>query len=428
MAFVFFTLRLLDLIGHGFPLRELIVSLMLVQLVVCPIIIYNYFDNEVMYAMELDESVYINFVIVFVAAFIFGLFFKLPQKNNKTIKEIVNEINECKIENSKIGLALTVIGFLALFLTKYVPPSLSFLLYLLGHLRFIGVFYLLFSNNSFKLGWLLLVFGIFAYETVGSGIFINLFTWTLLLFLILGFRYHFSLITKTGIFVLGVFLAFFIQSFKTEYREIIWSDPNPIYEQKYKSKQDAFVGKATEKVQESDELYEYSNLNRFISRLNQGMILTKVLNHVPLREPFANGETIKSDLYASIVPRFLDPSKTIAGGKAGAEKFTRFTGKQLVRGTRMTIGVVGDAYVNFGIVGGALFMLCFGLLLNFGINIMIRFTGSYPSLLLWIPFVFALSMRAGNEFVAILNYITKSAFLVFLVFWFFNKYFKVARR
>ena len=59
-------------------------------------------------------------------------------------------------------------------------------------------------------------------------------------------------------------------------------------------------------------------------------------------------------------------------------KFARFTGKELVKGTRMTIGVLGDAYVNFGVLGGAIFMFCFGLFLNLGINIMLRLTNNYP--------------------------------------------------
>ena len=39
------------------------------------------------------------------------------------------------------------------------------------------------------MGWFAIVFGIFTYQTVSSGIFINLFSWVLLLFLIAGLKY-----------------------------------------------------------------------------------------------------------------------------------------------------------------------------------------------------------------------------------------------
>ena len=40
--FVYILLRFLDLIGKQFPIKELIITLLLVQMVVCPVITYNY--------------------------------------------------------------------------------------------------------------------------------------------------------------------------------------------------------------------------------------------------------------------------------------------------------------------------------------------------------------------------------------------------
>jgi len=86
----------------------------------------------------------------------------------------------------------------------------------------------------------------------------------------------------------------------------------------------------------------------------------------------------------------------------------------------MTIGILGDAYVNFGLIGGAVFMLGFGLFLNYILGFIYRLSSKYPSLILWIPFIFFYAMRAGNEFVVILNFITKSSIVVFIIF-FLNK-------
>ena len=191
------------------------------------------------------------------------------------------------------------------------------------------------------------------------------------------------------------------------------------------TKQGVFIDMVTEKVESSDELYSYGNLNEFISRYNQGWIFTKVLNHVPEREPFSKGVTILRELRASIVPRFLDPDKPTSGGEYGRIKFLQFTGKQLLVGTRMTIGAFGDAYVNFGYTGGIVYMFVFGLFLNLGLSYLYSLSVKFPSLLLWIPFIFLSAMRAGTETLVILNHITKSTVIVFLVFIIFKKTLKI---
>ena len=58
------------------------------------------------------------------------------------------------------------------------------------------------------------------------------------------------------------------------------------------------------------------------------------------------------------------PIRKLVPFAEGAKKFRQFTGKRLVTNTRMTIGVFGDAYVNFGYFGGQVFMFFFGLFMN----------------------------------------------------------------
>ena len=91
----------------------------------------------------------------------------------------------------------------------------------------------------------------------------------------------------------------------------------------------------------------------------------------------------------------------------------------------MTIGVFGDAYVNFGFLGGVFFMFTFGLFLNLILAWIYKLSEKYPTLIFWIPFIFLYAMRAGNEFVVILNFIAKSSFIVFLVFKIYQKQFKI---
>ena len=57
-----------------------------------------------------------------------------------------------------------------------------------------------------------------------------------------------------------------------------------------------------------------NQFGNIVVRINQGWIIAKVMDNVPSREPYANGETVKNAIIASIFPRFVDPDKAIAGG------------------------------------------------------------------------------------------------------------------
>ena len=425
-------LKFVDVLGRAIPIRELIVLLMLLQLVVAPVISYNYFGNESYYPMEVEEGVYIDYVLFGIVASIIGLYLKAnPRKTNVTA--IIDKIRMSRVKNNKLGISLIFIGFASFFILPIVPASVQFFFLLLSNLRFIGLFYIVFSNNRYRLIWLLIVYGSFAYYIIGEGLFINLFVWGLFLFIILSFQYEFRYGIRLGLFISGFLIAFFVQTFKEDYRKVVWKEEG---EQEYvkslqkgeKTKQDVFLEMAAERAGDTEEIYEYSNLNKFIARINQGWILTHVFNHVPSREPFTNGTLLIEDISASLIPRFLNPGKRTSGGEYGREKFMRFTGRYLQEGTRMTIGTFGDAYVNFGFYGGIVFMFFFGLFLNLILKYIYSLSQNiYPSLMLWIPFIFLYAMRSGNEFLIILNHIVKSSFVVFVIFFLFRSSFRSAK-
>ena len=426
VLFVLITLLFLDSLGKSIPIKELIGQLMLMQMLVCPVIVYNYFDNEMLYPMDVNEEVYLNFVFPAILFYLAGLFIPINKKK-LDLYQIINNIEINKTVNSKIGVVLVLIGYSISLLNPFVPATLGFLMFLLINFKFIGAIYLLFSNNRFKYLWITTVWGFYIYETVGGGIFINLFVWGLLLAIFFAFRFRFTLIMKILLFVGGAFIVFFINSFKAEYRTVLAPKSIPVYSERVESKQKVFLEMATEKVITTEGQDKYSDLNDFISRLNQGWIFAKVLDHVPDNEPFTGGETFNNDIYGAVVPRFLDPNKTVRGGKEGAKKFERFTGRRLLEGTTMTIGILGDAYVNFGFIGGFIFMFAFGLVLNLMLYWIYDLSRIYPTLILWVPFIFFYTMRAGNEFGVVLNFMTKSLVVVFGVFYLYKKQFRIEK-
>ncbi|HIA37711.1 MAG TPA: hypothetical protein EYN89_13505, partial [Flavobacteriales bacterium] len=294
ILFTVITLLFLNGLGRKIPIKELIVLIMLMQMVVSPIIVFDYLYNKVHYPMVVGEQYYISYVFFCIVLFIIGLFLPLHRQKPNILKTISN-INESAPFNGKFGVVLIIFGLLAGTIVDYVPGTFRFAVFLIENCKYIGAFYLFFSNNRYKYLWILVVYSMLTYTTIGGGLFINLFIWTFLFAIVAAFKYKVNLLVKTGFFIIGIFIAFFIQSFKTEYREVIWEGKGQAYSEQTRTNQEVFVEMATERALDTKSLYEYSNYSNFISRLNQGWILAKVLIHVPANEPFTNGEVFLSD-------------------------------------------------------------------------------------------------------------------------------------
>ena len=152
--------------------------------------------------------------------------------------------------------------------------------------------------------------------------------------------------------------------------------------------------------------------------------MAKVLNQVPKHEPFSNGELFKNDIAAILLPRFIAPNKTKVGGKDNREKFTKYTGKILNKGTTIRIGIIADGYINFARSGSFIFMFLLGFFFNlvfYKFNILAY---DNPNILLWLPFSFSYVVRL-SDFVVLMNFFVKAILLIALLFWASKKFFNV---
>ena len=148
----------------------------------------------------------------------------------------------------------------------------------------------------------------------------------------------------------------------------------------------------------------------FIARYNQGWIIDRVIQHVPVHEPYARGETLKEAFTAALLPRFLMPGKAVAGGK---ENMAKYADVELEEGTSMNLGYAGEMYANFGYWGGitgcGLYALAFALLFRW---IAVR---AFASPLWWcvLPFIGFSVLKAEEDVLSVFNWIVKAG--VFMV-------------
>jgi hypothetical protein len=251
-------------------------------------------------------------------------------------------------------------------------------------------------------------------------VFIDLFIWGLFFITYLTINKKINLLIKLGALGLGIFIALLIQSIKGEYRKIIWDESNSEVNEEL-----VFLDLVNVRLENASSIFEDENLKTFISRINQGWILTNVLNHVPQNEDFSNGELFIKELKGIILPRVLAPDKITASGKDVQQKFIKYTGRILYGNTTMNVGIIADGYINFGKVGCWIYMFFIGLFLNFIIHKTIQLTTKYPTIIFWLPVLFFYVVRSANDFYMIMNYLVKSLIILVLIFYLFrNSFFK----
>ena len=155
-------------------------------------------------------------------------------------------------------------------------------------------------------------------------------------------------------------------------------------------------------------------------RINQGFIITNIMNNVPEKEDYANGTELIQILEAAILPRVVAPNKLNAGDRFF---FMKWAGFQIAAGTSMGLSSMGDGYVNFGRFGGMVFMFFLGLLFSYVISFFYKYSFEFPILYLFPTLVFYYPIRPDCELQTILGHLFKSCFLIFILIKAWKNYF-----
>ncbi len=405
--FLFVFIKFIQNLGQKVEVRDLIGFLSILQWVVGPILAYNILPYDSLYWMDVPEMEYMNFIVAGCAALLIGMNF--PLSDERSIgKEQLEAAKKYLKENPNVGYYIAGIGLVASNLSSHMPGSLGFLFFLLGNLQFVGVYMILFGDSKFK--WLLFaaLLGTVIMGSVMRAMFGQLMLWLLFSFLMIAYVAKIPMFGKVLMISIGVLLILMIQSTKDEYRKATW------YASSSKSNGEIYQELIMDRLSNPSKLFASGPLENMGARLNQGWIIARIMGHMPEKYAFVKGETIKTAIYAGILPRVLAPNKAKAGGRAN---FERFTGTYLPEGTSMDISLIGEAYANYGVYGGCVFMFIVGLFYDWLIIKIVKISKNHPTLVLFMPLLFFQVIKAETDFATIFNYITKSALIVYLVFW-----------
>lgn len=344
---------------------------------------------------------YFRLAIPSVLAILFA--FSLPLRKREELEGLALDMKKDE-KFQKLGMFLFVMGVVTTLLNNVVP--IGFVGEFLSGLAKVGILYLLFSGHRLGRPLFFGYLGLLFLEALGRGMIGEFFWWLTLLSMFYLMLYPMKLWHKVAGAATFLFLVGVLNVIKHEYRSAVWFERGDYAGM---SSVDVYKHLLTERFT-LEAIFSPEQTLASMGRLNQGYLTSMAIEYTPANEPFARGETIFTAVASSLVPRILWPNKPEAGG---AEKMMRFCGFD-VQGSGMNIGMLGEAYVNFGFGGAAVFLFFFALFLNYIYTWFLKVGQQRPYIVLWLPLAFFGALSVETDFVTVLNHLIK-----FFIFFFF---------
>lgn len=161
-----------------------------------------------------------------------------------------------------------------------------------------------------------------------------------------------------ALLILYIFISFGVTYFanRDDLREAVWN------QQETGTTEDA---ETTINLLSDFQLFSLQNdthLSYIDIRSNYNFYAGSVVNYMDeFSIPYAYGQTIR-DAFLMLIPRIIWTDKPLEAG--GDELLVRYAGIDLHGGTSASPGHIGQAYINFSIVGIFVFMMIYGVILS----------------------------------------------------------------
>lgn len=414
---VYIASRFVYELGKSFPLKELIVLLAALQWIVGAKISYGYEGIHYKYYMYVEEAQYMTLVVPSTILLYLGLvMFKFPNLKLKLDNYFFNNLID-KEHVLKVAKNLFILGLLGTIANQmFNLPTFAFVFFMLSLLTYVAIGYFFYVFPKKKNLIFSAALSITFLQALSIGMFHHFFLMAIFLFAIYVDSKK-SLIWKFTLIIFAVLIVNMLQIVKADYRNIIWKSSvlNQSKLEIFASlvEQSFFGESAEEQSVYVDDGQASEDVSKVTTRINQGWIISKVMDYVPKNTDFLNGESVSEAISASLVPRFLAPNKTSA--EDVKKTFEKVTGLRLVGGTSMGLSLVGEFYANYGIYGAWLAMFLYGLFISFFLKLLLHLSGNSPFLVLWLVVIFFQVIKAETYLIKVLNHLIKASIFVFVL-------------
>lgn len=421
---VYTFLRFIDGLGKRLVIVDFIALLATLTWLVVPLLFFYVYNKENPLArlwvtyIPVSSNEYYRYVLPATFTMLLGLYFPFRYAQQKNHILWVNQVRTYLNGKENVAILLLGIGLLTTLASSVVPGSLAFVMKLAGDLLYVAVFYALYSKLAYRSVIVAFVFIFLALRSLSEGMFgelVFLAGLTTVLYLV-GNQVQYTFAFKLSILIVGFCSLVLLQSVKHAYRDVIWLT---VYEG---SKIELFTNLVVERLLNPSKVLENDYLLFTMAvRANQGLMIGQVLDYIPKKKDISYGKDIGLVIASSFVPRVLWNDKPVAGGRYNME---RYAGK-VIKQYSMNVSPAGEAYGNFGYSGGIIYMFFYGLFFSYAVSLVLKLAIRYPSLVLWIPFLFYHSVVVETDLLTVFNALLKGAFFIWLIYNAFYWAFKI---
>ncbi len=417
----FCILEFLDKIGHEFCILEIVKVLTVVTCLIVPELFYHYFINQIellklFEEMPVSVEKYYSFTLPASLLFILGLNYNfhinLPKSYFKNLKEAL-------LNKGHYSIFFIFAGLFFSFIWKLVPSSLSYTFQIFTYLTYVGLFYAIFSNFKYKSLIITTCLLISFFQVVATGMYFEVINFSAVIILILLTKAKFNEWKKYVVLIIGISLLLVIQSIKTEYRIQTWSGDER------NGSASVYLNIISNRISDPSIIFEPISALAFTKRLNHGLIIAKTMDYIPKNAEFGYGINLSKSVISSFVPRFIWPNKPKTGG---AYNIVRYLGDtdSADNNNSYNLGLIGEAYANFGIIGGCVYLFILGLFMKYTYSICIKNLYFTPTLLLWYPMLFVSFFSTETDLLSFINTFIKMSLIIAIIFTTSKRIFKIS--
>ncbi|HTR30453.1 MAG TPA: hypothetical protein VMH27_14360 [Puia sp.] len=409
--------QVLDRLGKGIVLREIVALHMGFVCLIMPLIGYSVFNRANKLArifikyMRVPDHVYFSCALPAIAGFVLFLCWPVGTSayddRGPFLQRAIDRAQTVLQRSPKLGIYLLMGGTVMFWIAKMLPEAVQFAFLLFFFGSFAGFLYVWYQKGLRFRRYYLYGFGAFIVLTaISNGMFTvaAYMSLTLFSFFFLGKRS--SLFKKMVLFCLGVFILLLVQSIKPTYRVLTWGGN---YEG---NKAVLFVSLMANKLSDPN----WMSADAFFpiyTRINQGYNISLVMQRFPEKIAFDGGSRLFLNVASSLVPRVFWPDKPEAGGKINMQYYAGLS----ISGWSTNVGPLGEAYASFGPRGAVVFMILLAVFIRFSYSLLFKLSARIPLLLFWIPVMFYQTTYAGEtDTLQIFNSILKSALFIWLLY------------
>lgn len=421
---------MLDKFGKGIVLMETMAFYACVIYLIMPLMGYSVYTRQSYIAtlwkkqMPIPFETYYSFILPAICSYLLGQFiisyWAGRMDEGSKMNTLYAKIREQLSVPSKIGIVLIATGICFYFIKVYTPGPLAAVASFGYLLIFPGLLYVHFQPTFKGKIWIyLLVATFFLRDAISTGMFTVSFymSITIVSFFLIGRKIRFPV--KLAAVALGISGFFILQLVKGSFRKSAWK-------QTYTgSKAELFQNLVFKTAGNFNQIFSENAFFPIYLRLNQGWTTALVIRRIPAIQPYDEGASIVSTVAASMVPRVLWPDKPEAGGVYNMQHFAGFR----IKGWSVNIGPVGEAYGNFGVNGGIIYMFFFGLFLGGAYTLVFRISRKKALIILWIPLLFfEVTYCMENDTLQALNSLIKAAFFLWILSLLFPSLFNTSKK